>query len=389
MIQAVAGGRTHLVMAVAPPLPIEWVNAMNRFLLSFLLGWALLPANGSAADSPLNNSVEKLELKSGDHIAIIGNTLADRFQHSGWFETFVYSKYPNLDLVFRNLAVAGDEVALRHRPADFGSADDWLKKVQADVIFAFFGFNESFHGPEGLPKFRQDLDNFLKVAASKNYSGKGAPRVVLFSPIAQEKHKDPNLPDPRTNNANIKLYADAMREVANANGVLFVDLFEPSKELYAEAAARGESLTINGIHLGEQGDRLLAQVMFKGVFGQDLPLPIGAKQSQGEDNIEKLRQAINDKNEQWEARYRTIDGNNVYGGRSKLAYQPEKGGFIEDRTPAQPYVSNFKVMQEEMSQRDVMTANRDKRVWAVAKGGDLKVNDSNLPPAKKVETDLP
>jgi glucose/arabinose dehydrogenase/azurin len=346
--------------------------------------WLLADPTASGGDARF-----ALELKQGDHIAIIGNTLADRFQHTGWFEAFVYSRYPNLDLVFRNLAVAGDEVALRHRPADFGSADDWLKKVQADVIFAFFGFNESFHGPDGLAKFRQDLDNFLKDARTKNYSGKGAPRVILFSPIAQEKHKDPNLPDPAPNNANIKLYADAMREVADANGVLFVDLFAPSGELYAEAAARGESLTINGIHLGEQGDKLLAQVMFKGVFGQELPMAIGAKPTQGEDKIEKLRQAINDKNEQWEARYRTIDGNNVYGGRSKLAYQPEKGGFIEDRTPPEPYVSNFKVMQEEMSQRDMITANRDKRVWAIAKGGDLKADDSNLPTVTKVKSNHP
>src|SRR5436190_12382573 len=61
-----------------------------------------------------------LELKPGDHIAIIGNTLADRFQHSGWLETFIYNRYPKNDLVFRNLAVAGDEVALRARPENFG-----------------------------------------------------------------------------------------------------------------------------------------------------------------------------------------------------------------------------------------------------------------------------
>src|SRR5437016_2067999 len=46
-------------------------------------------------------------------------------------------------------------------------------------------------------------------------------------------------------------------------------------------------------------------------------------------------------------------------------------------------------MQEEMSQRDVMTANRDLRVWAVAKGGDLKVDDSNLPPVETLESSKP
>jgi glucose/arabinose dehydrogenase/azurin len=385
----VGGGKTSHGSASGAPKPGAKANTLSLPVkLAAMSGWLLADARQEVRPTS-STPARALELKQGDHIAIIGNTLADRFQHSGWLEAFIYSKYPNLDLVFRNLAVAGDEVALRHRPADFGSADEWLKKAQADVIFAFFGFNESFHGPEGLPKFRQDLERFLKETATKNYSGKGAPRVVLFSPIAQEKHKDSNFADPAANNANIKAYTDAMREVANANGVLFVDLFGPSGELYAEAAARKESLTINGIHLGDQGDKLLAQVMFKGVFGQELPMAIGAKPTQGEDKIEKLRQAINDKNEQWEARYRTIDGNNVYGGRSKLAYQPEKGGFIEDRKPPEPYVSNFKVMQEEMSQRDAMTANRDKRVWAIAKGGELKVDDSNLPSVTKLKTNHP
>ena len=40
---------------------------------------------------------------------------------------------------------------------------------------------------------------------------------------------------------------------------------------------------------------------------------------------------------------------------------------------------NADIMQEEMVQRDVMAANRDVRVWALAKGGDAKVDDSNLP----------
>ena len=30
-------------------------------------------------------------------------------------------------------------------------------------------------------------------------------------------------------------------------------------------------------------------------------------------------------------------------------------------------------MQQEMAQRDVMTANREQRVWALAQGSDLKV----------------
>ncbi|MDB6123350.1 MAG: putative rane-bound dehydrogenase [Pedosphaera sp.] len=324
-------------------------------------------------------SPAKLELKPGDHVALIGNTLPDRFQHSGWLETYIYAKHPKHDLVFRTLAVAGDEVAFRPRSENFGSPDEWLKKTQADVIFAFFGFNESFRGRAGLEKFKNDLDQFLKATLANDYSGKGHPRIVLFSPIANEKHSDPNFADPTANNANIRDYTEAMAQVAKANGVPFIDLFHPSQELYAVAIKKKQSLTIDGMHLSDAGDKQLAGVIFNELFGSAAPTK----------KLEKLRAAVNEKNAQWHARYRTVDGYNVYGGRSALAYQPRAGGVISDRNAAAPYISNYKVMQEEMSQRDVLTANRDKLIWAVAKGSKLKVDDSNLPAVEKIISNKP
>src|SRR4051794_33466902 len=112
-------------------------------LVLLALGLMSLPRAGAA---------EKLELKPGDHVAIIGNTLADRMQHSGYFEALTYDKFPRHELVFRNLSMSADEITTRPRSADFGTPEEWLTKVQADVVFAFFGFNESFKGAEGLPK---------------------------------------------------------------------------------------------------------------------------------------------------------------------------------------------------------------------------------------------
>ncbi|MBU6402978.1 MAG: dehydrogenase, partial [Verrucomicrobia bacterium] len=306
--------------------------------------------------------------KPGDHVALIGNSLPDRMQHDGWLQTLLYARFPTFDLVFRNLAASGDEVATWHRPANFGSRDQWLTKSQADVIFAFYGFNEAFQGPAGLDKFKRDLDRFLKETKAKNYSGKGAPRVVLFSPIANEKLNNPDLPDPTAENLNLQLYTGAMAEVAKANDVPFVDLFTPSQALYAQAAQAGRALTFNTFMLTAAGDQALARDMFRALL-EETP-PAG--------NLERLRAAVVEKDEMWHSRYRTVDGNNVYGGRSELTF-PRAG-------KGSPLISNFEVMQEEMSQRDVMTANRDRRIWAVAKGGDLKVDDSNLPPVETLES---
>jgi glucose/arabinose dehydrogenase/azurin len=321
----------------------------------------------------------RIELRPGDHIAIIGNALADRMQHSGYFETLLHARFPEHRLVVRNLAATGDEVVIRHRSENFGTPDDWLKRTQADVIVAFFGFNESFKGFHGVTQFKADLEKFVRETRQKDYSGKGVPRLVLVSPIATERHRDSNFPDPGANNLNLQAYTAAMGEVARAQGVGFVDLYAPSQEVFATAARQLQSLTINGLHLSPEGDKRLAPVLFQGLFGE--PAPAG--------DFERLRAAVNAKNREWHQRYRTVDGYNVFGGRSALAFEPGKGPFITDRNAPPPHVSNFKVMQEEMAQRDALAAHRDQAVWAIARGGDAPTGEPVLPPVTRVRTNKP
>ena len=327
--------------------------------LAWTLGVFFVATTFAAAADP------KLEIKPGDHVSLIGNTLADRMQHDGWLETDLIARFPKHDLTIRNLGFSGDELTLRIRSQDFGSPDTWLAKNATDVVLAFFGYNESFAGEAGLPKFKSDLTEFIKHTLGEKYNGKSAPRLVLFSPIAQERLIDSNLPDPAANNRRILAYTKAMAEVAKANGVPFVDLFHPTRDLYRAAA---KPLTINGIHLTTEGNRLLANVIDKALFHAAVA-PADAP------TLEKIRQAVLDKNHYWFNRYRTVDGYSIYGGRADLKFT---GGQ-----------TNRVVAQREMEVLDVMTANRDKQIWAVAKGGDLKVDDSNTPPFIPVITNKP
>ena len=185
-----------------------------------------------------------------------------------------------------------------------------------------------------------------------NFSGKGSPRIVLLSPIANEKPLDPNFEIPESNNANLALYTRAMAEVAAENGVGFVDLYSPS--LCDDGAdARTKPVDDHQRHPPERGGRPAhGPGHLQGTFRTG---PTNGR-------FEKLREAINEKNAQWHARYRTVDGYNVYGGRSALAYRPDESRFISDREAPEPFISNYKGVQEEMAQRDVITANRDERV---------------------------
>jgi azurin len=158
--------------------------------------------------------------------------------------------------------------------------------------------------------------------------------------------------------------------------VYFVDLFAPTRAAYENVK---EPLTLNGLYQNFAGDRVIAEAAFKALTGTDAP-----------EISRKLLDAVQDKNWEWHQRYRTVDGYNVYGGRSGLAYATGVAGFKQnERSPEKPYISNFQTMQQEMAQRDQKTANREKRVWAIANGGDLEVKDDNLPAVEKVGSNMP
>ena len=336
-----------------PQHSLSQLRLVLNLLVTLSLAAALAKAHAQDA--------AKLELKIGDHIAIIGNTLAERMQHDGWLETILQCRFPEHELVVRDLGFSGDEVTTRLRSAGFGSPDEWLTRVKADVIIACFGYNESFAGKEGLEKFKQELDEFVKHTLSQNYSGKGAPRLVLVSPAPHEKLPDPNLPDPKANNERLEMYTAAMAEVAKANGVPLVDLFHTLTE-----HGKGP-LTTNGVHLNSRGNLLAAATI-------ELTL-LGNLKERESDYVAKVRAAVLDKNYYWFHRYRTVDGYSIYGGRADLT-------FVDGQT-------NRVVMQREMEVLDAMTANRDKRIWDAARNIDSKVDDSDTPPFIPVKTNKP
>jgi len=314
----------------------------------------------------------EIPFRHGDHVVFIGNALADRMQHDGWLEAYLQSELPELKLVIRNQGFAGDRIDHRPRvkgtsppraPAGpgFPSADEYLAISQADVIVAMFGYNESFAGEPA--QFAVALTEWIDHTRAQSYSGGGAPRIVLLSPIAHEDLRDPNLPDGRGNNARLAAYTEAMQLVAQERDVRYVDLFGPSQELYRVAAS---PLTINGIHLNSEGNRGIGQVIVESLLGRSL--------SAEPARLEAVRAAVLDKNWHWFSRYRTTDGNDVWGTRSSLA-------FTDGQT-------NFEVLQHELTQLDVMTANRDQVIWAAAAGSALMPDDSNVPVPVEVKTNL-
>ena len=383
------------------------LSAVRRIVLLCTL--VLISESSATAQQP------KLAVEKGDHIAVIGNTLADRLQHFGNLEAMLHYRFPEHNLVVRDLGFSGDTLSERPRSENFGTPDEWLTKVEADVIIAFFGYNESYAGEAGLPQFRKDLEAFIEHTLSEKYNGESAPRLVLCSPIAFENLKWPHLPDGSEQNKNLESYTAEMHKIAEAKSVLFVDLFHPSRDAMDRVAfddsvlrnLEGQSrvrfgrkslgrsfldpnpVTINGVHLSDAGSNLVANTI-------DRSVPIDSNTTVNDlsnleatrvlladstaslkdlKKLEAIRKAVLAKNHIWHNVYRATDGYSVFGGRSTLQ-------FVDGQT-------NFDVMQRELQILEVMTANRDRVIWEVAQGRDAEPDDGNLPQPLEVKTNKP
>ncbi len=325
-----------------------------QFAIGLALAASALIPTASAEEAP------RLDLRKGDRVILIGNTLAERMQYFGNFEALLQSRFPDKELVVHDLGWSADELTLRPRSAGFGDHGHRLEDEKPDVVIAAFGFNESFAGPGGLAKFRKDLDKFLADTTSTKYNGRAAPRLVLLSPIAHENLGDPHITDGKQNNEHIKLYADAMAEAAGKHNVAFVDLFAPTRALMDGKPKGAPALTINGIHLTDAGDAQVARVIDGALFG---PRPATVKA-----DLARLKAEILEKNLQFFYDYRAINGCYIYGER--------KAPFG---------VVNF---PEEFAKLRKMIANREARVWAVARGESVPstIDDSDTGALQRVQT---
>ena len=87
----------------------------------------------------LPQDANALEVKDGQSIVLLGNTLAERMQHHGWLETYAQLSMPDKKLSFRNHGFCGDKIDNRPRNRGFIDPHTYLEISKADVILTFFG----------------------------------------------------------------------------------------------------------------------------------------------------------------------------------------------------------------------------------------------------------
>lgn len=315
----------------------------------------------------------------GERIVFIGNGLAERDVYYSRLETELHLRHPEQQLFVRNMGRSGDTPAFRPHPARvsqwafpgaekfrpefklhngkgfFPTPDQWLTHLKADTIVAFFGYNESFDGPDRVGNYEAELDAFVQHTLAQAYNGREAPRLVLVSPIAFENlSASRDLPNGSKENANLALYTAAMERVARKHGLTFIDLFQPTLKRYGSGKT---PLTINGFAPTDAGYGELAVLLADGLFGRP------PARSQADPKL--VHAAVKEKDWLWNNDYNLVNGVHTHGQR----YAPY--GPLN-------YPDEIRKTREMMALRDTLIHD-----IAAGRKQDLVVDDSKthaLPP---------
>ena len=326
----------------------------------------------------------RLPLNKESHIVLLGNNLGSRMMNFGHFETEMHLRYPDSSLFIRNMSDPGNTPgfrphAARNTPWAFPGAeqffedselsaetnsqgfypypDEWLSRLNADIIVAFFGRSEAYMGSERLDTFKAELKAFIQHTLDQKYNDENAPQLALVSPIAfEDLSGQKDLPDGSKINPRLKMYTEAMREVAEKDSILFVDAFNPTKQWYQES---DQPLTIDGSQLNSEGYKKFSRFLADQVFGET--------ERKAEQHIELISDMVEEKNWTWHNDYKIPNGVHAYGRRYN-PYGPQN----------YPY---------EIAKLHEMTAIRDTAIWRAAKGErmDLQAADArtrDLPEVK-------
>ncbi|MDP3684056.1 MAG: SGNH/GDSL hydrolase family protein, partial [Ignavibacteria bacterium] len=349
--------------------------------LKVLLNTIMLVVIALTAFKFVQSNPPALKITKGDHIILIGNNLGSRMMNYGHFETEMQLRYPDSMLYIRNMCDGGDTPGFRahsgrvlpwafpgaekfqtelarnsNSEGHYDSPDTWITNHKADIIIAFFGYNESFQGPMGLENYKAELEDFIIHTLKQKYNGKTSPQLALVSPIAFEDLSGQfDLPNGKTENKNLELYSLAMKEVAAKHKVHYLDVFTTIKQWYA---ANEKPMTIDGSQLTEAAYAKFAPLLADGIFGKTKIKP------SAESNRKLVHAAVQEKNWMWHNDIKIPNGVHVFGRR----YNP----FGQDNYPAE-----LKKIRE-------MTVIRDQAIWLALKGEKM-----DLGAADKITTALP
>ncbi|MBM83768.1 MAG: hypothetical protein CMJ78_24695 [Planctomycetaceae bacterium] len=249
-----------------------FVASALRFLLAILVGFSLIGTSTLNADEP-NAPLAKLDLKDGDSIVFLGDSITHQCLYTQYVEDYFYTRFPKMRLKFHNAGVGGA------RAWDaLARFDDDVAAYKPKYVTVLLGMNDGTYIPfdqATFDKYHADMTELIgrleKIGA----------KPILMTPTMYDSRAARLYPRKgRVNppqrlefyNSVLTYYGTWLREVAVEKGFGFVDMWGPLNNITLQARKTDPKFTIirDAVHPDAPGQVVMAVAIIN-----DMALPKG------------------------------------------------------------------------------------------------------------------
>jgi len=249
---------------------------MKRFLATSLLTLAAAAVSLAAekvaapvppAPSQFKPLVDGIDLKDGDTVVFLGDSITHQCLYTQYIEDFFYTRYPKVHIRFHNAGVGGDR------------AKDALTRFDEDVaaykpkyVTILLGMNDGTYrdfDKAVFDTYQQDMSALLDKIA-----GIGATAVpmtpTMFDSRAKRMRNDNLEPRNTYYNGVLSLFGSWLREQAQDRGLGFVDMWSPLNDLTMATRKKTPNFTMipDGVHPAAPGQVVMATAMLEDAFAR-------------------------------------------------------------------------------------------------------------------------
>ena len=308
----------------------RWCRLIEKRSILFVLGWLtlFLAAHGVQAQP-------RLECHQDEVIVWMGGANLLHLQQAGYLEAWLAKEFSSQRPTFRDFSWEADTVFRqgtnfeRWRTDGFGNLDNQLERVGATTIIAQFGQLESMAGLRGRDDFIAAYEKLIDLYR------KHARQIVLITPTRFESPPDRLIPDLTRHNTDLREYVNAIKQLADDHGLIFVDLYSSSFS----------QLTKDGMHVRPASQQAVAREIADQLGVQTKPM----------EELGLLRSAVIERHRLWYDYWRPANWKLLYGDDGERQFT--RGG------------ENYIPFKAEWRKLLPLIEKAEKRVWLLASDG--------------------
>lgn len=243
--------------------PTTFLSSLKSTIAAFAgaaaLGLSLAAMPGRAEDTA------SFYLKSGDHVCFYGDSITEQRFYGVDVETFVRTRFPNLQVKFVNSGVGGDKVT----GGWAGEIDTRLERdvfpFKPNVVTIMLGMNDAKYRPFDQEIFDTYTNGYEHIIESLQQHLPGV-RIVLIEPSPYDDVTEaPKFPGGY--NAVLLRYSEFVRQLAARHHLPCVDFNQPlvdvMKTVQAEDPKLAHEVIPGRIHPSAAGELVMAQALLK------------------------------------------------------------------------------------------------------------------------------